>query len=281
MHFLSTISFCDSCYSLHLKVKSCRNHANKLPIKFAGLLQTSLGHIYPAVYSGSSSLHQFFDFCESFLGRLPSHFSNISFMQEGVLQLLWGMFEQLYDDMMEGSYREVRYWRSMVTMLTICLIFNVICKRIFASASSGVAVVMVLVLLYVSRNRPVFNERTTTTSSGSSSICGSGSSRNNRSSNGSNTFRSNKKVLKKQNEFHSAIQPPLNKSMNIDVSDTVSLSATVSDRPVSLEEMEFPGEFWYPLEGKPAHFKPRCRPYAGRAKKRSKDEVSPTEQNIG
>jgi len=199
-------------------------------------------------------------------------------MQEGVLQVLWGMFEQLYDDMMESSYNEVRYWRSVVTMLMICLVFNVLCKRILGSASSGVAVVMLLVLLYVYRNRnrqqyqPAYND---SSASNGSSIDGGGLGRGR-----SKRSNSNRTVLEKQKAFQSNLRPPLNKSMNIDVSDTVSISPAASGRPVSLEEMEFPGEFWYPLEGKPAHFKPRCRPYAGRAKKRNKDEVSPTEQKI-
>eukprot|EP01036_Dinobryon_divergens_P024059 gene24059-32473_t len=248
MHYLSAISYCDNCYSLHRKVKSCRDHSNKLPMKFAGLLQSSLGHICPIKTSDTpSAVYHFFELFENILAMLSVNVNITSFGRIDWLNVLWGMLEQLYDDMMESSYSDLRYWRSVIIMMAICILFNVICKGIFGSATGGVAIVIILVILYVSRDRQKFR---------------------------------NPRVLERSSAFASAsIRPPLNKNMNIDVSDTVSVAPSSTGHAVSLEEEEFPGEFWYPLEGKQAHFKPRGRPYAGRAKKRSKDAVSPKEQH--
>ena len=275
MHYLSTISFCDNCYSLHRKVKSCRDHSNKLPMKFAGLLQASLGHICPKMSSESRSLtHHFFDLIENFMGIFLANVNITSFVQRDWLSVLWGMFEQLYDDMMESSYSDVRYWRSVVIMTAVCLLFNLICKGILGSATGGVAVVIILGILYVSRYR--HKARSTYNDDDSSS----GSSSSSSSSRNSNRYNSNTRVYERSSAFASnSIRPPLNKNMNIDVSDTVSIAPSTTGHTASLEEEEFPEEFWYPLESKQAHFKPRGRPYGGRVKKRGKDAASPKEKN--
>ena len=156
------------------------------------------------------------------------------------LKFLHLQLDSLYSDIMQGSITDIRFWSSACLILLLLGLFDFLLRSLIGSASKTVLAILSISLVQwkIKSENALQHPTTSNTSS-----------------------ESPNKASSNQNSAN------LNKGSEINTSDFVHLN---SSRRKTVEEEEFPGEFWYPLDGKQASFHHRGKPYFGRTKKQKR-----------
>lgn len=138
--------FCSSCFNLHKQIKLNRSHLTYISIAQGGIVV----HAVNAIRSNRNRYdprHNQEPLVMDAIYSTPW----ASFLLQS-LERLWdraqNFLEEIHWDMTERTYREAAYWRSLLTMVFLCLFLNMLCKYLLG-ATGTITAVMALGLFVI------------------------------------------------------------------------------------------------------------------------------------